>query len=233
MPGCPRCPAVQPGSGCSHRAPSRRPSSSTSSPKLPSTPCWVGTLYTFPESDAKYANSNISTSGVLGDMEDFFAPVEAQKRGSLHLHLLGWLANVPDPSQLKTMIQNLDFRKRLFAFLERNVYQGFLKQALRPMHLSRPRTHPTTSDPAPASPVPQEQSPPRTSRPTSCRNGTRTQLGRTSSVCGCIVATRSRKRPRPTSATAIPPSALDAGRSGTRTTTRPANQGLIRTAGNL
>ena len=82
----------------------------------------------------------------LSSQEAFFAPVEAQKRGypfrpvrcpwssrsvhrSLHLHLLGWLANVPDPTQLSEMVKDNEFKTRLFEFLDRNVSQGFLDKA--------------------------------------------------------------------------------------------------------
>jgi hypothetical protein len=85
-----------------------------------------GTTRTNSSENAQWNTTNIGTGGVLGDMEAFFAPVEAQKRGSLHLHLLGWLTNVPGPKQLQVMIKDAAFRERLFAFLDRNVYQGFL-----------------------------------------------------------------------------------------------------------
>jgi Helitron helicase-like domain at N-terminus len=56
--------------------------------------------------------------GVLGPVKAYFGTVEAQGRGSLHLHLLIWLNHEFSPAQLKEKIQNEIFRENLRNYLE-------------------------------------------------------------------------------------------------------------------
>ena len=56
--------------------------------------------------------------GVLGPVKAYFGTVESQGRGSLHLHLLIWLAHDMKPADLKEKIQDVNFREKLKAYLE-------------------------------------------------------------------------------------------------------------------
>ena len=56
--------------------------------------------------------------GVLGPVKAYFGAVESQGRGSLHLHLLIWLAHDMKPAELKEKIQDVNFREKLKAYLE-------------------------------------------------------------------------------------------------------------------
>ncbi|CAF4396969.1 unnamed protein product, partial [Didymodactylos carnosus] len=56
--------------------------------------------------------------GVVGPVKAHFGTVEAQGRGTLHLHLLVWLEHEYTPAQLKENIKTEQFRNSLIAYLE-------------------------------------------------------------------------------------------------------------------
>ncbi|KAG8724803.1 hypothetical protein FRC09_013989 [Ceratobasidium sp. 395] len=60
-------------------------------------------------------------NGVLGKVKAYFGTVECQGRGTLHLHMLLWLHNVPSPRRLKEMLRTSEFRSKVAAFLGANV----------------------------------------------------------------------------------------------------------------
>jgi hypothetical protein len=62
--------------------------------------------------------NTLLVGGVLGPIKAYFGTVESQGRGSLHLHLLAWLNHDMSPADLKQKIQDLDFRRKLLAYLE-------------------------------------------------------------------------------------------------------------------
>ncbi len=57
--------------------------------------------------------------GLFGPISNYFATVETNSRGILHLHCLVWLRGVSHLATLRSQIQsNVEFRQRLFSFLE-------------------------------------------------------------------------------------------------------------------
>jgi hypothetical protein len=59
--------------------------------------------------------------GELGVGNAYFGVVEAQGRGSLHLHLIMWLANSPDADEVTARLQTLEFREKIKTYLRANV----------------------------------------------------------------------------------------------------------------
>ena len=47
--------------------------------------------------------------GVLGHVAAYFGLVESQGRGTLHLHLLMWLANTPTTDEIHNLLKTADF----------------------------------------------------------------------------------------------------------------------------
>ncbi len=50
-----------------------------------------------------------SGAGVFGRVRAYFGAVEAQGRGSLHLHMLLWLANVPTWEEMLKRLKSEEF----------------------------------------------------------------------------------------------------------------------------
>jgi hypothetical protein len=63
----------------------------------------------------------VSGKGVLGVLSGYFGVVEAQGRGSLHVHMLAWLKHVPNGDKMPDLLQNSDFRERIVKFLKANI----------------------------------------------------------------------------------------------------------------
>ncbi|RDB17999.1 ATP-dependent DNA helicase RRM3 [Hypsizygus marmoreus] len=59
--------------------------------------------------------------GVFGMINSYIGTVEAQGRGSLHLHMLIWLKDSPTSSEMKAALQTEEFRQRIRAFVASNV----------------------------------------------------------------------------------------------------------------
>jgi uncharacterized protein YfiM (DUF2279 family) len=62
-----------------------------------------------------------SEMGVLGRGNAYFGAVEAQGRGSLHLHLIMWLRDSPNAEETTTMLQLPAFRDKIKSYLRANV----------------------------------------------------------------------------------------------------------------
>jgi len=62
-----------------------------------------------------------SREGIFGFVSAYFGVVEAQGRGTLHLHILIWLRGAPGPIQLRELLRSQAFRDRIVDFLSRNV----------------------------------------------------------------------------------------------------------------
>ncbi|CAF1486450.1 unnamed protein product [Adineta ricciae] len=82
-------------------------------------------IATHPVAAAKFFNILIKNilkclvlGGILGPTSAYFGTVESQGRGSLHLHLLIWLAHDFTPTQLKEKIQDSEFRAKLLSYIE-------------------------------------------------------------------------------------------------------------------
>lgn len=61
-----------------------------------------------------------SGMGVFGRVAAYFGTVESQGRGTLHLHLLVWLKNVPSPDEITALLRTDAFRERVAAFIRAN-----------------------------------------------------------------------------------------------------------------
>ncbi|KAJ7130144.1 hypothetical protein C8R44DRAFT_614209, partial [Mycena epipterygia] len=58
-------------------------------------------------------------SGLFGDCTAYYGMVEAQGRGTLHCHMLVWLAGNPSPQDLRDrMADNPEFQSRMFSWIE-------------------------------------------------------------------------------------------------------------------
>jgi hypothetical protein len=47
--------------------------------------------------------------------------VEAQGRGTLHLHMLLWLKDAPRASEIKTALRSKKFHEKLVAFIKETI----------------------------------------------------------------------------------------------------------------
>ena len=54
-----------------------------------------------------------SEMGILGQVAAYFGVVEAQGRGTLHLHMLMWLAGTPDANAMEAALQTSTFREKI------------------------------------------------------------------------------------------------------------------------
>jgi hypothetical protein len=59
--------------------------------------------------------------GELGKGSAYFGAVEAQGRGSLHLHLMMWLDNSPDADETTLRLRSPAFREKIKAYMRRNI----------------------------------------------------------------------------------------------------------------
>nr|GAT42479.1 predicted protein [Mycena chlorophos] len=59
--------------------------------------------------------------GVLGRINAYIGTVEAQARGSLHLHLLLWLDGAPTASQMQEALKSEEFREKIRRFIHQNI----------------------------------------------------------------------------------------------------------------
>ncbi|QRV90748.1 Helitron helicase-like domain at N-terminus [Ceratobasidium sp. AG-Ba] len=67
-------------------------------------------------------NRTVTTNmGVLGRLKGYYGVVEAQGRGSLHVHMLLWLENTPSPDQMQTLLESEEFRKRVAEYVDASV----------------------------------------------------------------------------------------------------------------
>ncbi|KAJ7128756.1 hypothetical protein C8R43DRAFT_897117 [Mycena crocata] len=73
--------------------------------------------------------------GVFGRVKHYYGVVEAQIRGSLHLHILIWLEGALSPKLLQEKVnENEEFKLRLFSWMEsvRKILFGFKRPGTRP-----------------------------------------------------------------------------------------------------
>ncbi|KAL6298173.1 hypothetical protein BKA93DRAFT_693032, partial [Sparassis latifolia] len=71
--------------------------------------------------NGKYSNTN---EGALGVVKGYYGCVEAQGRGTLHCHMMIWVAGGLNPNQIKNRIvkeKDVDFGQRLLAFLDDSI----------------------------------------------------------------------------------------------------------------
>ena len=56
--------------------------------------------------------------GILGTVKSYIGTVEAQGRGTLHLHLLLWLTNAPSSADMQHALTHIDFRSKIQAYIK-------------------------------------------------------------------------------------------------------------------
>lgn len=84
-----------------------------------------------------------SHMGVLGLVNGYFGVVEAQGRGSLHVHFLMWLKNAPNAEEMLELLRQSDFRDNIATYIDHNIrthLEGFdeeyVKRTDREQHIS-------------------------------------------------------------------------------------------------
>ena len=55
--------------------------------------------------------------GIVGELKAYIGSIEAQGRGSLHLHIIMWLAGGPTAEEMKVLLTSQAFRDRVCAFI--------------------------------------------------------------------------------------------------------------------
>lgn len=64
----------------------------------------------------------VTTSmGALGRVTGYYGVVEAQGRGSLHLHMLLWLENAPSADTMQVLLSQEDFRDKIKQYVDANI----------------------------------------------------------------------------------------------------------------
>lgn len=67
----------------------------------------------------EFATTN--SMGVLGFVEAYFGVVEAQGRGTLHLHMIVWLKDAPTAEEMDQLLKDEAFREKVKAFIRLNI----------------------------------------------------------------------------------------------------------------
>jgi hypothetical protein len=57
-------------------------------------------------------------AGIFGRVAGYIGSVEAQGRGTLHLHLVLWLCGAPTAAQMKESLKHKEFRRKVAAYIE-------------------------------------------------------------------------------------------------------------------
>ena len=93
--------------------------------------------------------------GVLGTMSAYVGCVESQGRGTLHLHMLLWLANTPTSGELQALFKMEDFWSRVVAYIKANLhaYLPGLESAQTVRAIPKEKEIPYSRPPNPASPT--------------------------------------------------------------------------------
>ncbi|KAF8603659.1 hypothetical protein BDV93DRAFT_442049 [Ceratobasidium sp. AG-I] len=83
-----------------------------------------------------HARTGDGRMGALGLGNAYYGMVEAQGRGSLHLHMLMWLRDSPHAGEVKLKLQSESFREKIKAYLQANIrshLDGLTKTVLKSM----------------------------------------------------------------------------------------------------
>lgn len=54
-------------------------------------------------------------------MNGYFGVIEAQGRGSLHVHMLIWLKNAPNSDEMLELLTQSHFRDKIATFIDHNI----------------------------------------------------------------------------------------------------------------
>lgn len=88
--------------------------------------------------------------GVLGTVEAYIGTVEAQGRGTLHLHMIVWLSGAPTSPKMKELLQSEGFRQRVAEFISVNIcahHHALTKEVLRDLPRERGVSYSRPVDP--------------------------------------------------------------------------------------
>ena len=78
--------------------------------------------------------------GVLGVVEGYIGSVEAQGRGTLHLHMLLWLRGAPTPSKMRGLLQTEGFKQRVRDYIKMTIKASLDDHDREKMsHITKPR----------------------------------------------------------------------------------------------
>lgn len=64
--------------------------------------------------------------GILGEVEAYIGTVEAQGRGTLHLHMLLWLSGSKTSKDMKECLSSPQFRESMKSFIKQNIHADFM-----------------------------------------------------------------------------------------------------------
>jgi len=62
-----------------------------------------------------------TTMGILGRISTYFGVVEAQGRGTLHVHMLIWLEDAPNSNEMHEFLKTEEFQDRIRAYIKQNI----------------------------------------------------------------------------------------------------------------
>ncbi|KAG1764658.1 hypothetical protein EDD22DRAFT_1042520 [Suillus occidentalis] len=62
-----------------------------------------------------------SGMGMLGHIKGYFGVVEAQGRGTLHVHMMIWLRHTPNTVNMHKLLQDEEFRARVQLYIQQNI----------------------------------------------------------------------------------------------------------------
>jgi hypothetical protein len=60
-------------------------------------------------------------AGIFGTMKAYIGSVEAQGRGTLHFHMIGWLKGAPTPDRMRELLQDENFRAKVVRFIQSSI----------------------------------------------------------------------------------------------------------------
>ncbi|KIO04877.1 hypothetical protein M404DRAFT_25958 [Pisolithus tinctorius Marx 270] len=69
-----------------------------------------------------HGNRTLSDVGILGCVAVYFRVVEAQGRGTLHMHMLLWLANTPNLNDMQALLQQELFCEVIRNYIQANIW---------------------------------------------------------------------------------------------------------------
>jgi hypothetical protein len=63
-----------------------------------------------------------SEMGMLGHIKGYFGVVEAQGRGTLHVHMMIWLQHTPNTVNMHKLLQDEEFHARVQLYIQQNIH---------------------------------------------------------------------------------------------------------------
>lgn len=84
--------------------------------------------------------------GIFGFVNGYFGVIEAQGRGSLHVHLLIWLKNAPNAEEMLELLTQPVFHEKIATYIDHNIRthldgfdEDYVKNNQRERHISYSR----------------------------------------------------------------------------------------------